>query len=612
MGLFLGIIVIIPLTGVVLVNVLAIRYYAGAYAKATRRGFVAVVRDPHAREVYRLSRRLAAWGDGDRNRLLFDVALPRDGAPTVRADTVLVSPRGLGVFCVQEGRGSAYGDAGDGHWIVVGSAKRDGSERMVPNLGARVSEVAAALRGYLSMDATTTLPVATCAVFSDAVDVDHVEVAEEVTLSHVRDVSSPLDEALPVTADEEGGDTAPSFDDADLKRRYRALRACANMPDVDADGEGAILSFERSDRLEPTAWLRGAVRREHEESTVAEIVRKADRLASSKEDFDALTWERVLEISNRMEGGGDAERRSDTSGGVGETQGKMTDWNEQAAFYDKFVFCELEDTATYLDVVGIEADDTVLDVCCGPGRVSVLAAARAKSVTAIDSAEKMLSAAQDNAARRGLSNVTFRLLDWECVLPGQNVGSHDVVIASRCQAMMDVEKLSALARRKVAVQIFADAPSIPALLGVLYSGCGTEGERPGRNGSVRKPEGTSPRGPQPQGVALGPEGRGRFGYGGPGSFEGGRARSAYIDIVNRVYGAGFDPNVRILPERFRKTFPSREEAVRWVCSIKPERAEGHEARVAMNVAPFLTEKDGGVEFCIATKAAIIWWEVRGL
>lgn len=377
-------------------NVQAIRYYVGAYATATCCGFMVVMRDLHAREVYRLSRRLAAWGDGDRNRLLFDVAPPRDGAPTMLVDVVLVSPRGLAVFCVQEGRGSAYGDVGDGHWIVVGSVKRGGSEWMVPNLGACVSETVAALRGYLLMDGTTALPVASCAVFSDAVDVDHVEVAEGVMLTHVRDVASPLDDALPVTADEEREDTVPSFDDADLKRRYRVLRVCANMPDVDADGEGAILSFERSDRLQPTAWLRGV-------------------------------------------------------------------------------------------------------------------------------------------ARRGLSNVTFRLLDWECVLPGQNAGTHDVIIASWCQAMMGVEKLSALARKKVAVQIFADAPSIPAFLGVLYSGWGKEGERSGRNGSVHRSEGMSSRGPQ--GSVLGPGGRGRFGYGGPGSFGGGRARSAYIDIVNRVYGA---------------------------------------------------------------------------
>ena len=65
-----------------------------------------------------------------------------------------------------------------------------------------------------------------------------------------------------------------------------------------------------------------------------------------------------------------------------------------------------------------------------------------------------------------------------------------------------------------------------------------------------------------------------------------------------------------MPERFRKTFPSREDALEWVCALRPECAAGNEDRLALNVEPFLHEADGGVEFCIATKAAIIWWDVR--
>ena len=39
-------------------------------------------------------------------------------------------------------------------------------------------------------------------------------------------------------------------------------------------------------------------------------------------------------------------------------------------------------------------------------------------------------------------------------------------------------------------------------------------------------------------------------------------------------------------------------------------AEGNERRVAANADPFITTTDDGVEFCIATRAAIIWWDVR--
>ena len=81
-------------------------------------------------------------------------------------------------------------------------------------------------------------------------------------------------------------------------------------------------------------------------------------------------------------------------------------------------------------------------------------------------------------------------------------------------------------------------------------------------------------------------------------------------FVERAYDAGYLPNVRILPERFRKKFEDKQQALDWVCSLRPGDAEGNRERMAINVEPFLTEVDGGVEFCIATRAAIIWWDVN--
>ena len=224
-------------------------------------------------------------------------------------------------------------------------------------------------------------------------------------------------------------------------------------------------------------------------------------------------------------------------------------------------------------------------------------------MTGIDSAQKMLDAARANAADRQLDNVEFKLLDWNCVMPGQNLKKHDVVISSRNPSMFDVEKLTSLANRMVALQIFADAPSIPALIGVLFSGCGDD--------FLKGPfDPRSQHRGEPAGLAPGP-------HGGPGDQASNgtptnaRADSAYIKLVRRVYDAGYDPNVRILPERFRKSFRTREAALEFVCSIKPDLAEGHEERVALNAAPFITQIEDGFEFCIATSAALIWWDVRG-
>lgn len=127
-------------------------------------------------------------------------------------------------------------------------------------------------------------------------------------------------------------------------------------------------------------------------------------------------------------------------------------------------------------------------------------------------------------------------------------------------------------------------------------------------GGPGMPGGTAGPGMPP----MPPAGRpGPMGPGGPGAPGGNRKPSAYKQLIDKVYDLGYDPNVRIMPERFRKAFATAAEANAWVCSLNPERARGNEERVAANVAPLLREVDGGVEFMIATAAAIVWWDVRG-
>ena len=64
---------------------------------------------------------------------------------------------------------------------------------------------------------------------------------------------------------------------------------------------------------------------------------------------------------------------------------------ECCGYVHKMAAMEREYTFAQLDAFDTSPEDTVLDVGCGPGRISVLMAQRAKSVTAIDSSEKMLN-----------------------------------------------------------------------------------------------------------------------------------------------------------------------------------------------------------------------------
>ena len=67
-----------------------------------------------------------------------------------------------------------------------------------------------------------------------------------------------------------------------------------------------------------------------------------------------------------------------------------------------------------LEFSGVGADDTVLDVACGPGILACAFARVAKHVTGIDITPAMLERARQLPGERGLTNVTWRQGD---VLP---------------------------------------------------------------------------------------------------------------------------------------------------------------------------------------------------
>src|SRR5215471_12100444 len=60
---------------------------------------------------------------------------------------------------------------------------------------------------------------------------------------------------------------------------------------------------------------------------------------------------------------------------------------------------------------GTSADDTVLDVACGPGLVACAFARVARHVTGIDLTPAMLDRASAIAAEQGVTNVTFQVGD---------------------------------------------------------------------------------------------------------------------------------------------------------------------------------------------------------
>ncbi|WKY44397.1 methyltransferase domain-containing protein [Eubacteriaceae bacterium ES2] len=248
-------------------------------------------------------------------------------------------------------------------------------------------------------------------------------------------------------------------------------------------------------------------------------------------------------------------------------------WDSQAPMYDQMAKMEKDFTRLQIDAMPTSPEDSVLDLCCGPGRITSMIAERVKTVTAIDASPKMLEYCQANCQNLGLKNVTTRLMNWDDVIPNQTIEKHDLVIASRSLAMPEIKRLNALANKAIAIVCWANAPHIPVILGQMFKGTSTA---------------TAPLPTVPDR---------RFGYN---------------LMFNMIYDLGLDPNITILDDGFTKTFDSYDEAYSELRKLRPFTDEKL-AIFKNNLAAMLSEnQDGTVTFKQLTKSYVLWWRPQAL
>ncbi|WP_026410852.1 class I SAM-dependent methyltransferase [Actinomadura oligospora] len=101
-----------------------------------------------------------------------------------------------------------------------------------------------------------------------------------------------------------------------------------------------------------------------------------------------------------------------------------TAWAENAARYDAMMGGFNE---PILDLAAIGGHDEVLDVGCGTGQITLLAARRAGRAVGVDISEPMLTRARADAAEQGIANARFERADAEVHPFGK--GGFDVVLS---------------------------------------------------------------------------------------------------------------------------------------------------------------------------------------
>lgn len=247
-------------------------------------------------------------------------------------------------------------------------------------------------------------------------------------------------------------------------------------------------------------------------------------------------------------------------------------WGKSATMYDKMSKLETEYTKNQLDVFILDAADSVLDIGCGPGRISVPVAERVARVTALDVAQPMLDYCRKNAEAAGLNNLTTRLLDWNSVILGENLDQHDVVIASRSVGLSDLVKLNKVAKKYVFILSFAQSPSLKQVYDDIFAGTGDA-------------------------IHPAPPFNRMFGYN---------------ITFNMLYDMGIDPNLKVVTDGFTRDYNNYNDAykdLRTICDFPSK----NESIFRNNVNQWLTKNTkGGITFRRETKTYIMWWKTKTL
>lgn len=135
-------------------------------------------------------------------------------------------------------------------------------------------------------------------------------------------------------------------------------------------------------------------------------------------------------------------------------------WNKRAATFTRDATSDYE--RWLLDLLALEAGETILDMGCATGTLAVPLARAGHRVHGCDFAEAMLAILEERAAADKLP-ITSHLLAWEDDWEAAGLGENSVDVAFASRSLMSgnvsacVRKLDAAARTKAAV-VVPDSP----------------------------------------------------------------------------------------------------------------------------------------------------------
>ena len=283
-----------------------------------------------------------------------------------------------------------------------------------------------------------------------------------------------------------------------------------------------------------------------------------------------VDWQKIRELTS-------GDRRPESPEKADET------WSKFAPMYDFMSSLERRYTLAQVDEMILDKTDSVLDIGCGIGRLTVPVAKRVAKVTALDVAGGMLEYCTQNVRAAGLTNVRAKKLDWKNAVIGKDIETHDVAFASRSVGLNDILKLNQVANKYAFLLSFARYPSL-------------------RHVSLELLQGLKEDAPDPAESAA----------------EDWRSLG-YNVTFNILYDLGLDPMVHVIEDGFERTYPNREDAYQDLAfltrEVVPEGAlEPEQWEIfKKNVDLYLTPTNGGdYQFKRTTQTYVMGWETRDL
>jgi len=238
-------------------------------------------------------------------------------------------------------------------------------------------------------------------------------------------------------------------------------------------------------------------------------------------------------------------------------------WNSIAPQFNEWM--DKDDyPAEFISKIKIEPNDTVLDVGCGNGAITIPLAQKARSVTALDSSTRMLEFLGKKADHPSNIHMINKGLEE---VDAQEIGYHDVVVASRslngiADIQAQLEKLDRIARKYVYITLWGvDNRKFENEMAELL----------GRE-SHQNPE--------------------------------------YILVYNILYEMGIQANVEFLKSNTRNHYSNMDEALDRIKWRIGDLDEGEKSIIKKHLERVLTRNsDGSLTYTRTnSKWVLIWWE----